>query len=176
MRRFYSTITPARVRSIAAAGLQNALPWRDIGVAVKVPTLIDLILLTASLGLTLSAVLRRFAFGFSFETARQALDANLPDLDRLGENLVDALHGFLPRAIRRRDWDVAMDLHYVPFYGDPRTRGTLGGPKKAGTNRFFVYATAVIVHRGQRWCLALTAVQQTRWEAAVERLAAQLQA
>jgi hypothetical protein len=57
-----------------------------------------------------------------------------------------------------------------------KTQGTLGGPKKAGTNRFFVSATAVIVHRGRRWCLALTAVHNTHWEEALERLAEQLKA
>jgi len=176
MRPSYCTITPALVRTTAAAGLQRALPWHDFGEAVRVGPLIDLILLTAALGLTLSAVVRRFAFGFCHETARQALDANLPPLDRLGEGLVDALHSYLPRAIRRGAWDIAIDLHYVPFYGDPKTKGILGGPKKAGTNRFFVYATAVIVHRGQRWCLALTAVHTTHWEEAIERLAEQLEA
>jgi hypothetical protein len=176
MRRSYCTITPATVRATAAAGLQRACPWHDVGSAVPVPALIDLILLTAALCLTLSAVVRRFAFGFCYETARRALDANLPPLDRLGEGLVDALHSYLPRTIRRRAWDIAIDLHYVPFYGDPKTQGILGGPKKAGTNRFFVYATAVIVHRGQRWCLGLTAVHNTRWEEALERIAEQLQA
>jgi hypothetical protein len=176
MRRSYCTITPATVRTTAAAGLQRACPWHDVGSVVQVGPLLDLILLTAALGLTLSAVLRRFAFGFCYETARQALEANLPPLDRLEHGLVDALHGYLPRSIRRRGWDIAVDLHDVPFSGDPKTKGLLGGPKKAGTNRFFVYATAVIVDRGQRWCLALTAVPNTRWEEATGRLAEQLEA
>jgi hypothetical protein len=176
MRPAHCTLTPTVVRATAAAGLQRACPWHDFGSAVTVAALLDLILLTASLCLTPSAVLRRFAFGFCYETARKALEANLPPLDRLGDGLVDALHSYLPRVIRRRAWDIAIDLHYVPFYGAPKTKGTLGGPKKAGTHRFFVYATAVIVQRGHRWCLALTAVQTTRWEEALERLAEQLQA
>lgn len=176
MRQSYSTLTPAVVRATAAAGLQQALPWHDFGTAVPAQALRAAVLLAAALSLTLSAVLKRFAFGCCYESARQALHDNLPPLEQLSTGLVDALHGFLPRALRRRTWDIAIDLHYVPFYGDPKTQDVLGGPKKGGTNRFFVYAAAVIVQRGQRWCVGLTPVSTTRWEEAVERLADQLQA
>jgi hypothetical protein len=176
MRRSYSTITPALVRATAATGLRAALPWRSFGALVSATTLLELVLLTAALRSSYSAVLRRCRFGFSHETARQALDANLPALDRLAGGLVDALHGYLPRVFRRRAWDVAIDLHYVPFYGPARTPGTLGGPKKHGTNRFFVYATAVVVQRGQRWCLGLVPVPATRGDAAIAALLDQLQA
>lgn len=176
MRRLHCTVTPGLVRATAARGLKQVLPWKDFGESVKAATLLELVLLTAALCRTVSAIVRRFKFGFSHETARKALDANLPPLETLTQGLVDALHGWLPRAVARRAWDIAIDLHYVPFYGNPKTPGTLGGPKKAGTNRFFVYATAVIVQRGQRWCLALTPVHSTRFETAVEALAEQLQA
>jgi putative transposase len=173
MRRLHCTLTPGLVRVTAAQGLQQALAWKDFG-KVKVTALINLVLLVAALRQTISAVVRRFRFGFSHETARNALDANLPPLDKLTQGLVDALHGWLPRSVTRKSWDIAIDLHYVPFYGAPKTPGVLGGLKKQGTNRFFVYATAVIVHRGQRWCLALAPVQSTHFEEAVEQLAKQL--
>lgn len=136
--------------------------------------MLDLLLLAAALRASLSAVARRFAFGFSHETARRALNANLPAPEALAEGLVDALHGYLPPALRRRRWDVAVDLHYVPFYGAARTPGTLGGPKKGGTHRFFVYITAVAVQRGRRWCVALAPVRTTRWEEALGRVLDQL--
>ncbi len=176
MRRRYSTLTPGVVRATAAVGLRAALPWQPFGTKVSVPALLHLILLVAALRSSLSAVVQRFRFAFCHETARQALDANLPPLERLAEGLVNALHGYLPRVFRRRAWDIALDLHYVPFYGPARTPGTLGGPKKHGTNRFFVYATAVVLQRGQRWCLGLVPVRDTHWENAVAGLAAQLQA
>ncbi len=175
MRHSYSSITPSLVRATAARGLAAALAWHPFGRTVPVAALLDLLLLAAALRSSLSAVARRFAFGFSHETARRALDANLPPVDALAEGLVDALHGYLPRALRRRPRDVAVDLHYVPYYGAARTPGTLGGPKKGGTHRFFVYITAVVVERGQRWCVALAPVPTTRWEEAVERVLDQLQ-
>lgn len=175
MRRRYSTLTPATVRTLARHRLAAALPWKPYGRSVPVTALLDLLLLTASLAASLSAVVRRFAFGFSHETARKALDANLPPLEELADGLVNALHTALPRAVRRRAWDVAFDRHDVPFYGDRHTPHTLGGPKKHGTHLFFSYATAVIVHRGQRWCVGLVPLSDADPEAAVVALLEQLQ-
>jgi hypothetical protein len=174
MRRSYSTLTPAVVRSLARRSLAAALPWKPFRQTVSVPVLLDLLLLTAALASSLSACVRRFAFPFSHETARQALDANLPPLAALADGLVDALHSYLPRAFRRRAWDVALDRHDVPFYGARRTPYVLGGPKKHGTNRFFSYATAVVVHQGQRWCLGVTALAAADGEPAVGTLLEQL--
>jgi len=131
--------------------------------------------LIAALGSSLWAVVRRFDFGFSHETARQALDHNLPQPDELAAGLVDALHRFIPRCFRRAAKDIALDRHDVPFYGRRGTPGVLGGPKKGGTNRVFAYATAVAVHRGQRWCLGLVRLTDADAEQAVLALLGQLQ-
>jgi hypothetical protein len=174
MRRSYSTLTPAVVRALARRSLAAALPWECCRPSVTVDALLDLLLLVAALAASLSACVRRFAFGFSHETARQALDAALPPLPELAEGLVDALHTYLPRPFRRRAWDVAIDRHDVPFYGARGTPHVLGGPKKGGTNRFFSYATAVAVHRGQRWCLGLAPLASADGAQAVLALADQL--
>src|SRR5260370_13124798 len=79
MRQPYGRLTPAAVGDLAFAALANALPWRPYRRRVTAQALLDLIPLTAALGSSLWAVVRRRAFGFSHETARQALDANLPD-------------------------------------------------------------------------------------------------
>jgi hypothetical protein len=160
-------LTPAVVRGLAFAALADAPPWRPCRRRVTARALLDLVLLTAALGPSPWAVVRRYAFGFSHETARQALDANLPDPDALADGLVGALRRFVPRAFRRRPKDVAPDRHDVPFDGRPGTPGVLGGPKKGGTNRAFAYAAAVAVHRGQRWCLGLVRLADNDPERAV---------
>ncbi len=175
MRRSYSTLTPALVRSLARQSLADALPWKPFRQSVPVTALLDLLLLASALSVSLFACVRRFAFPFCHETARQALNANLPPLHALADGLVDALHGYLPRAFHRRAWEVAIDRHDVPYYGAARTPYTLGGPKKHGTNHFFSYATAVVVHHGQRWCLGLTALSNADGEQAVMTLVRQLQ-
>jgi hypothetical protein len=176
MRQTYCSLTPAVVRDRARTALARALPWRPFRRSVPVGALLDLVLLTAALASSVWAVARRFALGFSHETARRALDANLPGLAALADGLADALHGLVPRALRRRPKDIAVDRHDTPFYGKPGTPGVLGGPKKGGTNRAFAYATAVAVHRGQRWCLAVAPLTANDPEAAVLAVLGQLQA
>ena len=176
MRQPYCSLTPAAVTDLARAALARALPWRPYRRSVSAADLLDLVLLTAALASSLWAVVRRFAFGFSHETARKALAANLPDPARLAGGLADALHGLVPRAFRRRPKDIAVDRHDVPFYGKPGTPGVLGGPKKGGTHRAFAYATAAAVHRGQRWCLGLVRLTGNDPESAVLAVLAQLRA
>jgi len=159
MRPDYSTITPAVVRHTAQAVLQQALPWKPYGRLVTVARLLGLLLLLAALRSSLSAVVRRFRFGFSHETARQAVQANLPDRDTLTTALVDALYQLGGRLLRRRRWVVAFDLHLRPFYGDHATAGIVGGQKKQGTNYFYGYATAELVHRRHRYTVGLVALE-----------------
>src|SRR5215831_7406905 len=130
MRHTHSTLTPAVARQTAQAVLQAVLPWRPYGALVTVPRLLGALLLVAALRSSLSAVARRFRFGFSHETARQAVAANLPGRDQLTRGLVDALHACGGRRWRGRLWDVAIDLHYCPFYGDRSAAGVVGGQKK----------------------------------------------
>ncbi|MCI0456982.1 MAG: hypothetical protein L0Z62_08390 [Gemmataceae bacterium] len=91
MRHPHCTITPALVRRTARHALQQVLPWQDFGSRVTAGALLGLLLLVAALCSSLSAIARRFRFGFSHETARQALAANLPGLDQLTRGLVAAL-------------------------------------------------------------------------------------
>lgn len=158
MRTAHSTtLTPAAVRALARDARARALPWHRHG-RVTARALLEVLLLVAALRSSLAAVVRRFRFGFSHETARQALRANLPELARLQDGLADALHAFGGRPWRRRRWDVALDLHYRPFYGDRASAGVIGGPKKQGTKYFYAYATAVLLHKGRRYTVALAAV------------------
>lgn len=158
MRHSHCTITPSSVRSLAHAALRRALPWTGYGLLVTPQVLVDLLLLVAALGASLFAVVRRFAFGFSHETARKAVHANLPDLDDLTNGLVDALYAFGSRVWRKRRWDVAVDLHYCPFYGDRATPSIVGGPHKQGTKYFYAYASAVLLHQRQRYTVGLVPV------------------
>ena len=71
MRPPHYTITPAVVRSSASKALRNALPWKPYGRSVSASRLLELMLLVAALRCSLSAVVKRFRFGLSHETARE---------------------------------------------------------------------------------------------------------
>jgi hypothetical protein len=159
MRHGHCTITPAVVRSTARQALQTALPWRGYGRLVTAGKLLDLLLLCAALTSSLSAVVRRFLFGFSHETARKAVQANLPGLDPLTRGLLDAFYLFCSRRLLRRRWVVAIDEHRSPFYGDRATPGVTGGQKKHGSKYAYSYASAVLVHRRHRYTVGLIPLQ-----------------
>jgi len=161
MRRGYSTITPAVVHALTRRTLERALGWTDYKRSVTRAQLLDLVLLVASTTRTLFAVVTRY-FGFSHETARHAVYANLGSRDQLTARLVDALHqvAAFTRRDRRRRWTCAIDVHYVPFYGDRSTPGIIGGPKKAGTSFFHAYATCVLIHKHRRYTVGLVAVHK----------------
>jgi hypothetical protein len=160
MRQPHCTLTPAVVRHRARLVLQQVLPWQGYGRRVTVGRLLDLLLLLAALRASLSALVRRCRFGFSHESARQAVCANLPTQDELTRGLVKALHCCGWRRRRQRRWDVAIDLHYDPFYGDRRTQGIVGGPKKAGSKYHYAYATAVLIHKRHRYTVGLLALER----------------
>ena len=159
MRPPYPTITPRRVHSIAATALRDTLgiaPARGL----TPDRIIGLVLGMAATARTLFA-LTRAGFSVCHETARRAVRANLPTPDVLADRLADALlavAAFTARD-RRRSWAVAIDTHFVPFYGDPTTPGVVGGPKKQGTKYFFAYATACLLHRRRRYTVGLIPVR-----------------
>jgi hypothetical protein len=154
MRRFHSSITPAVVHGRAREVLRGVLDWHNVG-KVSVDDLLDLVLLMATSASSLFAVVERF-FDFCHQTARRAMQTNLPDVDRLVQGLLTALHetAQFSRSDRRRRWLLAIDLHLVPYYGAAKAF-VVGGPKKQGTKRFFAYATAVLLHKGRRYTIAL---------------------
>jgi Transposase DDE domain len=175
MRPFHSTITPRAVRARARQNLRRHLGFTAVGRLLTAHALIDLILLLSALRATLSAIVRRFRFGCSHETARQALHANLADQDTLTQRLLQALLDELPAACLRYAWDIALDRHDVPFYGPKGTPGVLGGPKKKGTNRCYAYVSAVIVCPRYRYTVALAPLTDARFWPAVQLLLDQMQ-
>ncbi len=175
MRPFHSRITPAVVHQDARVLLGRALPWQPFGQCVAVTDLLDLLLFMAASTASLFAVVRRF-FAFSHETASRAVHANLPDPARLVQGLLEALYdaASFARLDRRRRWLVAIDTHYVPYYGQ-RTPAVVGGPRRQGTKWFFGYATAVLLHRHRRYTIALCPLApKTKPHAIVDTLLQQI--
>jgi hypothetical protein len=98
----------------------------------------------------------------SDQSVRNHLKTVLPKrLHVLQARLNRALLELLPARTRRRARDVAIDLHEIPFHGTPRQKNHVVGRKpKAGTTKFFAYATACVVNRGHRYTLGLVWVRQ----------------
>ncbi len=159
MRPLHCNLTPSVVHHRAHQVLSGCLDWKPFRQSVPVTQLLDLLLLMAATTASLFATVRRF-FPFSHETARQAVHANLPAIDRLVAGLVQSLHDVaaFSRPDRRRHWLLAIDIHNKAYYGQ-RTPDVIGGPKKQGTHWSFGYATAVLLHKRRRYTVGLCPVK-----------------
>jgi hypothetical protein len=113
---------------------------------------------------------------------REQLEAELPqELEALRtlENAFNAaLVAHTPRCIFKRTRQVAMDLVFIPYHGQPDKdeREIRRGRAKHGTTHFHCYATAYIILKNKRYTLALTYVWgDERLLDVLKRLLARLQ-
>jgi putative transposase len=124
---------------------------------------LNIVLRAAARMISISAACRDLTKGPSDQAVMTALEEELPNtLLVLEQRLHDALTSPLPRHMRRRAWEVAIDWHLQPYYGQPKkSRNQLYyGKPKQGTTKFHAYASVCIVEYGRRYTLALTWVQR----------------
>jgi hypothetical protein len=124
---------------------------------------LGIVLRAAGRSISISAACRDLAKGPSDQAVMTALEDGLPKtLPVLERRVNEALVGYLPHRMRRPAWEVAIDLHLSPYYGQPhKSRNEIFyGAAKQGTKRFHAYASACIVQYGQRYTTALTWVRR----------------
>ena len=95
------------------------------------------------------------------QTIRNALAVALPEIAELERRLNLALVKHVPKALRRKSRMVAIDLTLIPYHGRPALdkKEIFRGEPKSGTTHFHAYATAVVLHKGYRYTLALVRVE-----------------
>jgi hypothetical protein len=145
---------------------------KDHGWICTATVVLGIVLRAAARSISVSAACRDVARGPSDQAVRTALEDGLPKtLIVLEGRLNDALAGYLPRCMRRRKWELAIDWHLDPYYGLPyRSRNEIYyGQPKQGTTKFHAYASACIVEYGRRYTLALTWVRRHESTTAVLR-------
>src|SRR3954453_222641 len=160
MRPNYHTLDRQQVHRAAAEHLQAHLQFKGYKRKTSAHVLWSLLLAAAARITSLSDACQRLLNGPSDETARKALLATLPDSAVLQRQLNAALAGHLPKALRRRLQDLAIDLTLIPYHGQPFSDldEIYRSQAKDGTSHFHAYATAYVVRKGQRYTVALTGV------------------
>jgi hypothetical protein len=157
------TITSREVYSWTQEYLLQAKLLRDHGWLCTASVVLAIVLRAASRSISVSAACCDLAKAPSDQAVMTALDEGLPKtLLVLERRLNEAMVGCLPRRMRRRKWEVAIDWHLDPYYGLPyRSRNEIyyGQPKQS-TTKFHAYASACIVEYGRRYTLALTWVRR----------------
>jgi hypothetical protein len=161
MRHRHSTVTPADIQSRAASELGRLLPWLPVGPRCSADVAVRILWMLATLRTSLHALCERFGLPYRQTHLRRAIAAQLPDTATLGTAFGQRFRALIPRT-PRKGFLVAIDTHWCCYYGTRSTRGIVRGQRKAGTRRFFVYATAVVVEPGRRYTLALTAPESNR--------------
>ncbi len=85
----------------------------------------------------------------------------LADLAQLEVQLNQALQSRIPPKIAKRAQCLAIDLHLIPYYGQPNAAEApyiYRSAAKSGTTRFYAYATVYVICRNKRVTLAIHAV------------------
>lgn len=157
------TITSGEVHAWTLNWLLQAKLVKDHGWRCTAAAVLNIVLRAAARSISVSAACRDLSQGPSDQAVMTALGEGIPKtLPVLERRLNEALTGVLPRRMRRRAWQVAIDWHLSPYYGLPmQSRNELYyGKPRQGTKNFHAYATACIVEYGQRYTLALTWIRR----------------
>lgn len=173
------TISSREVHQWTLSWLLQAKLLKDHGWLCKAPVVWGLVLRSTARSMSIWGACRDLADAPSGQATFNALNNGLPKtLPVLERRLNEALTGQLPRRLRQPRWQVAIDWHLVPYYGQPhRSRNELYyGKPRQGTKHFHAYATACIVDYGQRYTLALSWVRRHETTVRVlERLLQQIE-
>jgi len=176
MRSSHYTLTPAHVRAHAEWLCQKHLRLADHGPKCTASVLWTVLCYAASRMASLAATCKALLTAPSDTAVHDALLATLPPTHELQRRVNRALQGDLPKALRRRRQPLAIDLHLVPYHGQPLhdVAELYRSQAKSGTCSFHAYATCYVIRQGLRFTVALTWVQRGAALAdVVQRLLAQ---
>src|SRR5919199_1798453 len=162
MHRRQFTLTAKDVQAHAVALCQEHVTLRDHGPKCTAPVLYALLFWAAARLASLAAACQALRDAPSYQAAHDALLATLPEVHELQRRLNRALQGDLPRALRRRQQPVAIDVHLIPYHGEPlhEPNEVCRGKARDGTSHFHAYATAYVIRTGQRFTVALCYVRK----------------
>jgi putative transposase len=162
MRQSHYTLTPAAVRAHAQTLCQQHLRLADHGPKCTAGLLWAVLFYAACRIASLAAACKALRDAPADSSVHDALLATLPEAAELQRRVNRALQGDLPRCLRRRRQPIAIDLHLVPYHGQPLhdEREVYRSAAKDGTSHFHAYATAYVIRSGLRFTVALAWVQR----------------
>jgi DDE family transposase len=163
--RMNSIVSSSEIHQWALLWLMNSEILKERGRHSKCTSTVvwSIVLRAAARTISIFAACRDLANAPSQQAVFDALEAGLPrTLPVLEKRLNWALTNSWPSRLKRRRWEVAIDWHLIPYYGQAhQSRNEICRSKqKQGTTHFHTYATACIVQYGQRYTLALTWVRR----------------
>ena len=156
-------LTDEDTRQEAIERLTTYFPLQVSGYDCTTETVFDVLVKAAVTGQTIEAVCNNLDEMVNGETIRGYLNEQIKvdDMQRLEQQVNQALIAGLPRRIWKTKVEIAIDLHDEPFYGhSPELLAlTCGGKAHKGTTRFFRVATACLIFKDMRLTLGLLFVR-----------------
>jgi putative transposase len=125
--------------------------------------LFEILVRTASQGQSIEQTVRALDGTPSSNGIRYHLE-KLDQMKSLEQQLNAALQSRVPPKLRNGHHRLAIDLHLIPYYGKPtdiEANYVYRSQAKAGTTRFFAYATVYAICRNKRVTIAIHAVPCT---------------
>lgn len=157
------TISSGEVHRWALEWLSCTKLLKDHGWLCTAVVVWNIVLRAAARCLSVSAACRDLSKGPCGQSVLGSLDKGLPKTWKsLDRKVNEVLTADVPRQMRRRAWELAIDWHLSPYYGQPeKSRNELYyGKPRQGTKNFHAYATACIITHGYRYTVALTWVRR----------------
>ena len=154
-------LTKDEVHGYANFWLETALHLECKGRKCTSGVVLQILLIAASRVVSLFAACRDLADAPTSTAVFDALRSTLPQVQELERRLNRALVTQVPRALTRKSRVLAIDLTLIPYHGQPALdkKEIYRSKPKSGTSHFHAYGTAVVVHNGYRYTLALTRVE-----------------
>ncbi|NJK52052.1 MAG: hypothetical protein HC936_03110 [Leptolyngbyaceae cyanobacterium SU_3_3] len=132
----------------------------DMNGSYTVREVFEILVRTASRVDSIEHTVQSLAGAPSSNSVRYHLE-KLDDMQALEAQVNAALHSRIPPKIRKGRHRMAIDLHLIPYYGVPTEAEApyvYRSEAKAGTTRFFAYATIYVICRNKRVTLGIHAV------------------
>ena len=160
MRRTEHTLTAAEVQHFAG---QLLTPLLGVWPTVRTCTLdvvLAILAYAASRVTSITDACARLRDAPDSDSVLAHLAKQLVDRDTLDRRLRHLLGVSLPRCLRRGQWIIAGDTTLIPYHGEHYLKPDeiCRGQPKSGTTHFHCYATAVVIHKGLRFTLAILPV------------------
>lgn len=138
------------------------LPLVPRGPYIKVTDLLHMLIFAAAFRTSIEQATSELEGSPSPSYVLEELKRQLGSPDQLEPHLNKMLALLLPKKLRKRRHQVAIDLVEIPYHGAvaAQDEGEVRRSKaKSGTTHFFTYATAYLVLRGRRYTLAMYRVR-----------------
>jgi hypothetical protein len=157
------SITDNQVHTTVIEVLQQMFPTVDLeGYAYQSQDLWNILVYASATRESIHSVCHRLkeapSANWLYTTVKQTI-VNQDDRSSLTRRLNDGLEATLPPGLTARRQKVALDLTFIPFYGDEATPGVSRSQAKKSTTKFFCFASAYVIKKRKRATLCVRFVE-----------------